>query len=133
MSFDINSLQLQDTTTLHLKNPSTEMPLYTGEKHDKPVEIVIYGRSSKQYRQWLSAAESAKARRKNKEQSPEEKLADTVDFLAAITKEVRNIKIGDTEVNNYEAIKAMYAAPGLVWIGDQVANALSEVDGFLQS
>lgn len=132
MSFDINSLQLQDTTTLHLKNPATDMPLYSGENHDKPVEIVIYGRTSKKFRQWVSATETAKARRKNKEQTLDEVIAENIDFVVAITKEVRNIKIMDKEVNSYETIKEMYSSPGLDWIREQISAALSEVDGFLQ-
>lgn len=132
MSFDLNNLTLADTATLHLEHPSTGMPMYDDEAEKKPVEIIVYGRSSKQYRNWLAAANRQKQQRGKKNISTEAELAETVEFLVAVTKEVRNLRIGDVEINSPDTFKLMYSNLALSWIADQVANTLSEIDGFLQ-
>lgn len=131
MSFNINDLQLNDTTTFTLTSPGTGEYLYAGANESLPLTVTIYGRSSKQYRQWLAAANRAKLARGKKTMTTEAEQIETAEFLAVVTKSVANFDLDGAAIDTDEMKKKLYLNPGLFWIGDQVAEALGALDGFL--
>lgn len=133
MSFDILSTELSDSFTLHLSHPNTGL-MYADEAEKQPVTIELYGRSSKQHRQWLALAlrkQEAQSRSK-KTKTPDEMLEDNAEFFATMTVTVKNMKMGEMEVTSKDAYKKLYANPKLMWITEQVASALGETENFLQ-
>ena len=134
MAFDILSAQLEDTTILHLEHPVTG-PIYADEAETLPVTIELYGRSSKQHRQWLALAlrkQEANKHKKEKAKSPDEMLEENAEFFATMTVSIKNMKMGDVELTSKEAYKKLYANPKLMWITEQVSEKLGDVESFLQ-
>lgn len=135
MSFNIlaTNLQLQDTTTLHLRNPATDEPLYADEAETKPLELVLYGKSSKVHRNWLTQAirRSEIEQKSKKKKTADELLAENAKFFATMTKEVRNFDLDGRVLDNKDAFEALFSDTRLLWIGEQVAEALGDVEGFL--
>lgn len=136
MSFNIlsSNLQLQDFTTLHLCNPADGSPLYADEDETLPLEIDLYGKASKVHRQWLtSAMRKAEAEQKSKKKkSADELLIENAKFFATMTKAIRNFDMDGRALDNKDAYEALYATPGLLWIGEQVAEKLGDSESFLK-
>lgn len=137
-TFNIKSKALADTTTLHLVDPATLEPLYADEKQEQPLTIELFGRSSKQYRQWMSATlrknqkEKEANRGKEKVKSLEQTLADNAEFLAVVSIKAHNFDAGAGPLDNKDAFIALYSDPSLEWIGEQVSEALSENANFMK-
>ena len=139
MAFNIAAkFSLQDSTTLHLVDPDTGEKLYDSDDETKPFTIDVYGPSSKQYRNWLAAAqrkadkESKQNGGKPKVKSPDEQLADTADFLAQLSIKASNFDTGDGPIATKEAFVELYSNVALMWIVEQVAKVLGEPGAFLQ-
>lgn len=132
--FNINSRQLNDTTILHLVDPSTGLEMYADEAETQPLQVEIYGRSSKQFRNWVAAASRKQEaqKNKNKKKTLEEQMDDTAEYLATITKSISNFDMDGKPLDCHEAYKELYSNPALVWIGEQVSEKLGELDNFLQ-
>jgi hypothetical protein len=134
MSYDILSAEMADTTTLHLSHPNTGL-MYADEAEKEPVTIELYGRSSRQHRQWLALAlrkQEANRNKKEKSKSPDEMLEENAEFFATMTVSIKNMKLGDVELDSKEAFKKLYANPKLMWITEQVSEKLGDVESFLQ-
>jgi tryptophan 2,3-dioxygenase len=130
---DILNSEMADTVDLHLSHPVNGL-MYADEAETKPVTITLYGRSSKQHRQWLaSALRKQEAQSRNKKQKTlEESMDETAEFYATMTVSIKNMKMGDVELNSKEAFKKLYANPKLVWVAEQVSEKLGDVESFLQ-
>lgn len=134
MSFDILSTELSDTTVLHLEHPVTG-PIYADAAETKPVTIELYGRSSKQHRQWLATAlrkQEANKNKREKSKTPEELLEDNADFFAVMTKAVNNMTMGGKPIATKEDFKSLYANPKLMWVTEAIATELGNTEAFLQ-
>lgn len=133
--FDLNSLQLSDTQTFQLISPDGEA-LYNDEEMTQPVHLEIYGRSSKQFKNWQASAARKQAAAngvgKPKALTPEQVAENTADFLTALTKSAQNLYIGGVEINSPEQFKEMYLNPKLEWVGDQVSEHFGDRASFLQ-
>lgn len=132
MSFNISKLAVTDTTTLQLVNPATEVKLYADEAETLPLEIVMYGKSSKQYRAALSALSRKGLARKGKPQTFETNVEDNVEILVAISKKANNFDLNGAPIDNPEAFRELYSDNSLFWIKDQVQAELENVEAFLQ-
>lgn len=129
MSFDISKLAASETTDVHLRDPGTDELLFNG---DQPISVTVYGPGSKPYAKARSAAENRaidKFKRKGKtDQTPDEKLENTVAFLSACTVSLNNFDYkGATDA---AAIKAMYGDRTIGWINDQVDKAMGDWANF---
>lgn len=131
MSFNIAKLALSDTTTIHLKNADGTY-LYADEAETEKLEIEVYGRSSKQMRNYIVAAEKKKAKRGKRAATPEENQEDNAEFFAAITKSVKNFDLGKGPLTTAEDFKEMYLNPSLYFIVDQVSETLGDSEVFMQ-
>lgn len=130
-TFDLSKLALSDTTLLHLQGPDGAY-LYADEAEKEPVQIEVYGRSSKQMRNYLVSAEKKKAKRGKRQPTPEESQEDNAEFFAAITKAMYNISLDGKELTTQEDFKKLYMRQDLYFIVDQVSNSLSDVEVFIQ-
>jgi hypothetical protein len=134
-TFNLKSLQLAETTTVHLKNADGSY-LYADAAEKEPLEVEVYGRSSKQMRSYLIAAEKKKAKRakgrKDYQPTPEESQDDNAEFFAAITKSVKNFDLGDGPLTTQEDFKKMYLDPALYFVVDQISETLGDSEVFMQ-
>lgn len=135
MSFNILDAQLSDTTTFQLEHP-VNGPIFAGPDETKPVMVEVYGKASKVFRTYMATqarknAIKQKAGKADKTPTAEEVLESNAEFYATITKSITNLKMGEVEVDNFEAFKQLYANPKLDWVTSQVASAFGEVDAFL--
>lgn len=132
-NFNIFSKQLQDTTTLHLTDPETGLHMYADEAETKPLTIELYGRSSKQYRNWMAATlRKQEADKKKKAKSLDETLDDNAEFLATVSIRANNFDMAGVAIDSKEMFKKLYADPSLLWIGEQVSETLGDNAAFLQ-
>lgn len=137
MSFDINAAQLNETTSFQLEHP-VNGPIFDGENDTKPVMIEVYGKASKVFRNYMATqarknAIKQKSGKAEKTPSAEEVLESNAEFYATITKSITNLKMGEVEVDNFDAYKALYANPALDWVTAQVAQAFGDVEAFLSA
>ena len=65
-TFNIKSKAINETATLHLVDPATEVALYADDAEKKPLQIVLNGKASKAYRNALSTLLRKSAARKGK-------------------------------------------------------------------
>lgn len=137
MSFYINTVMLSDTSTFQLEHP-VNGPIFAGENDTLPVMIEVYGKASKVFRNYMATqarknALKQKSGKADKTPTAEEVLESNAEFYATITKSITNLKMGDVEVDNFEAFKEMYANPKLDWVTTQVGQIFGEVDSFLSA
>jgi len=128
---DIRKFAVEETSVIHLRSADDEL-MYTDEKDPKPVEIVLYGPGSKQFNK-AQAAQQAKLmdllRKKGKSQrSAQDAAEDQAEFLAACTKEFRNIEYDGLKGD--ELYKAVYSDLSLGFIPDQVNKYLGDWANF---
>lgn len=137
MSFDILTATLSDSSSFQLEHP-VNGPIFAGENETLPVMIEVYGKSSKVFRNYMATqarknAIKEKSGKASKTPTAEEILESNAEFYATITKSITNLKMGDVEVDNFDAYKTMYANPKLDWVTTQVAQQFGEVDSFLSA
>lgn len=136
MSFNILSKSLQDYTTLTLIDPSTGEEMYADGDESKPLQIELFGKSSKQHRSWLSSMlrkNEMEQRTKKKAKTADELLSENAEFFATMTKAIHNFDLDGEKLDNKDAFKKLYGNPALVWIGEQVAEKLGDTESFLQT
>lgn len=130
--FDINTLAAKETTELQLRHPATDEPLFADEAKTKPVAIVIYGTSSKKYRDAVSAMQNRQLKRGKKTVSAEVMREEGVELLVACSDKAINLALDGQPVDNAEAFRKLYTDPSYGWLKDQVDSALAEVSNFLK-
>jgi hypothetical protein len=133
-TLDISSFSLNDTTIIHLEHPVTGEYLYADEAETQPVTVEIYGKSSKQFRNYIAAEnrKSLNPANKKKAKNADENLEDNADFYTALTKKISGLNLRGEELDNPDSIKKMYLDPSLSWVAEQVGAKLNETDAFLQ-
>jgi hypothetical protein len=141
---DIRKKAVGETGTLHLRD-ADDMLMYEqkkitvdGEERevddlDKPVTVVLYGPGSKAYgkanttknNKWI---ERLKRKGKNSEQTPEEKIAEDAEFLAACTVSMNGIDYDGLQ--GPALFKAVYSDPTIGFIASQVTAHLGDWANF---
>lgn len=131
--FDINALALKDTFNLHLVHPTTGDKLYASADESKPVEIVLYGTSSKQYRSAVSAMQNRQLRRQAKKEKPSAEIfrEEGVNLLVACGAGANNLAVDGEPVGTPETFRKLFSDPRFSWVKDQADEALGEVGNFL--
>lgn len=129
--FNLDSLALRDTTELQLVHPVTEELIFADREQTKPVSVVLFGTSSKQYRNAISAMQNRQLRRGKKAATAELLREESVNLLVACSDKTLNLTYKDAPVDNEEAFRALYSDPAYSWLKDQVDAALGDVSRFL--
>ena len=137
MSFDINAVQLSESSSFQLEHP-VNGPIFAGENDTDPVMIEVFGKSSKVFRNYMATqarknAIKQKSGKADKTPTADEVLESNAEFYATITKSITNLDMGGVPVDNFEAYRLLYANPKLDWVTTQVAALFSEQDSFLQA
>jgi hypothetical protein len=130
---------VNETSVLHLKDANDEL-LYERNKDgtpdmSKPMEVELYGPGSARYAKAQTASSNKlmdRLKRKGKtDQTAEEKAAENVDFLVALTKSMRNV---DYDGLTGEALfRAVYADNSLGFIATQVNAYLGDWGNFTKA
>lgn len=128
-TFNLRDLAFGETTTVQLVNPATQEPLFVNDDPAFPVQVVVYGRNSKVYREW-----QVKASRKDdkKPKTAESIKENTADFLATVTKQIINIDLDGKPLVCFDDFKHLYNDTGFIWLGEQIIEAMGDAEGFLQ-
>ena len=129
--FNLDSLALNDTTELQLVHPVTEELLFADKEQTKPVAIVLFGTSSKQYRNAITAMQNRQLRRGKKAASAELLREESVNLLVACSDKALNLTYKEAPLDNENAFRALYSDPKFAWVKDQVDAALGDVSRFL--
>lgn len=128
---DLQTLAVQDTAFLHLRNVDGELLTEAGT----PVGITLYGPGTKIYAQALARKQARtveRMRRQGKPTSPavdaDEDADDNATFLADVTVNFQQIEYQG--LKGYELYKAVYASQPLGFIGEQTTRFLSSWANF---
>jgi hypothetical protein len=135
--FDITTQAVADTATIHVKNAAGEPLFADGEARSKPVQIIVYGPGSKAFGV-VEARQSARALKRMQDNdgkitaaSPEERIQETAEDLAAITVRFENLSYppaGDAQ--GAELFEALYRDQKLGFIARQVSKAVADWGNF---
>lgn len=129
--FKIESLSLAPTTELLLKDPQTGEVL--GEDEGAPVTFVLYGEASRQYGIAIDKMTRRNNKRnQNRDTTYVETIANSAEFLADLTVEVKNMEYKGAPLAGREAFVELYNDKGLGWIRSQVSDAVVSVESFLK-
>lgn len=133
--FDIASLAVADTATIHLKSATGE-PLYADAERTKPIRITIYSPGTKAF-STLETKQSARFVQRSKANdgamsviTSEERIRDTAEDLATITASFENFTYGDGSLQGQALFEAVYADPKLGFIPKQVVKVLGDWGAF---
>lgn len=132
--FDISTLALKADYELHLKHPLTDMKLYADKEEKKPVQILLYGTASKQYRKAVSEMQTRQLRRNAKKEKPSAEVMneEAVELLVAVSAGTKNFVFEGAEFSGTaEAFRKLYSDPKFSWIRQQVDEAIGDVGNFL--
>jgi hypothetical protein len=129
--FNLDTLSLKDTVELQLRHPVTDELLFADEAKEKPVQIVIYGTSSKQYRNAVTAMQNRQLKRKQKTVSAEVMREESVELLVQCSEKAVNLSYKGKPVADADAFRELYSDPSFSWLKDQVDGALGDVSNFL--
>jgi len=132
--FDLTTLALKDTFDLQLRHPVSGEPLFAdGEGKQKPVTITLYGTSSKQYRNAVTAMQNRQLKRTAKKEkvSAEVMREEGIELLVACVAGAQNLGIGGSAVKDESGFRTVFSDPKLSWIKDQVDEALGDTSNFL--
>lgn len=134
---NIASLAVAATAALHVKGPTGE-PLYADEEGTLPVRIHVHGPGSRAYG-IVETRQSARALKRMQDNdgkitaaTPEERIAETAEDLAAITASFENFEyqgLGAPAVGA-DMYRAAYADPGLGFITRQVTKFVGDWGNF---
>ena len=133
MAFDItkvSGLALKDSYELQLKNPVSDELLF--DEDGKPVTITLYGKSSKPYRNAVTAMQNRELRRMHKKdvRTAEQTLEESTSLLVACSA-TSTLEINGVAVNDKDTFKQLYNDPRFSWIRDQVDEAIGDQANFL--
>lgn len=129
--FSLDSLALKDTTELQLRHPVTEELLWADNEQTKPVAIALFGTSSKQYRNAITAMQNRQLRRGKQKVSAETLKEESISLLVACSDRGVNLTYKKADLDNEEAFRALYSDPAYSWLKDQVDAALGDPSNFL--
>lgn len=129
--FNLDSLALKETTELQLRHPVTEELLWADKEQTKPVAIALYGASSKQYRNAITAMQNRQLRRGKQKVNAETLKEESVRLLVACSDSGINLEYNGAPVDSEDVFTNLYSDPKFAWVKDQVDAALGDPSNFL--
>ena len=131
---DLETIVVEETGTLHLKNAAGDLLYVEGGKGQerKPVTVTVYGPGSSEYAK-AQAKRTSKAlallrKKGDATRSPDEATADQAEFLSAITARFDNLSY--RQMTGAEMARGIYSDRKLGFIADQVAEFVGEWENF---
>lgn len=130
MALNLSKLSTKNEATLHLEHPETGAKLY--DENNKPVEIVMLGKSSPQYRNAFLKMQNKHLNRGKKKPTAELYQEEAVQLLVACSVRANNLVLADgREINSPETFTELYSDESLEWVKDQADAFLGDVSNFL--
>jgi len=131
--FDINTLALKDTFELQLTHPVSGELLFADEERTKPVTITLYGSSSKQYRNALTAMQNRQIKRSStkKQASAEVMREESTELLVACAATSKELTLNGKPVKAEADFRELFSDTQYSWVRDQVDTALGDTANFL--
>lgn len=133
MSFNLEQLAMEDSSELHLTHPVSGEKLYADEAKKKPLIVTVYGPSSKQYRNCMTALQNRALKRGNKKPTAEQLREEGTELLVACSGKISNLVINGAPVDNAEAFLSLYENPQFLWLRDQVDAHIADTGAFLKA
>jgi hypothetical protein len=131
MAFNLNELAKKDSFELHLRHPVTDELLYADEDKAQPVKIVLFGTSSKQYRNALAVMQNNRLKRNKKVMTAEVMKEDSIDLLVACSDKTINLEyMGQNPVQG-DMFHQLYSDDSFDWLKDQCDEAIGDTANFL--
>lgn len=133
MSFDLSTLAAKETFVLQLKHPVTEDPLMVD---GTPVTIEIYGQSSKQHRNALTAMQNKIIARKKQAMTGENLREESIDILVAISKEALPASFFSSQFDQNSTednFRKLYSNDEYLWLKNQVQDGLNDLGNFIKA
>jgi hypothetical protein len=131
--FNLDSLSLKDTVELQLRHPVTDELLFADEEKKEQVAIVLYGTSSAQYRNAVTAMQNRQLKRGKKQVSAEVMREEGIDLLVACSEKAINLSYKGKPVDNDASFRELYSDPAFGWLKDQVDQGLGDTSNFLKA
>lgn len=131
--FNLDALSMKDTVDLHLRHPVSDELLYADAEKQKPVTIVLFGTSSKQYRNAITAMQNRALKRGKKQASAEVMREEGIELLVACSEKAVNFSYKGKPLLDGDAFRALYGDASFSWLKDQVDAGLGDVANFLQA
>ncbi len=139
MKLNIALLAVTSTAALHLKNPAGEL-LFADAERTLPVRILVHGPGSKAYGV-VESRQSARTLKRMQDNdgkitaaTPEERVAETAEDLAAITSGFENFEYqpegAETPISGEDLFRSVYANQGLGFITRQVTKFVGDWGNF---
>lgn len=132
MTFDISSLAITDSTTVHLLHPATEEKLYADAEQKLPITITIASTASRQYRKAVAAMQNRRIQRGNKKETAERQKEEGIELLTACCISSDNLNYKGSAVKTEADFRALLSDDGMSWIKAQVDEALGNVELFIK-
>lgn len=130
MTFDITKLAAKDTAEIHLKHPATDESLYADEAKEKPVKIIVWGTSSKAYRQAINAMQNRQLKRGKKQATAEVMREESIELLVACSQKAVNMAFEGQAIDTPEMFRKMYSNDAYSWVKEQIDQSLSDASLF---
>jgi hypothetical protein len=129
--FDLNTLAVKDSVNLQLRHPVTEELLFADAEKTKPVQIVLWGTSSKQYRTAINAMQNRQLKRGKKTATAEVMREEGVELLTACSQRAENLTYNEDKLDSPEAFRGLYSDDKFAWVKAQVDEALGDIANFI--
>jgi hypothetical protein len=131
MALDLSTLALSESTEYQLRHPGTDELLFADEEKTQPITAIIYGTSSKQHRNAITALQNKILKRGKAKGTAESMREDGIDILVACTDRFNNLTYNGAAVNTDATLRALYSDPQFGWIKSQIEEAIEDTSAFL--
>lgn len=131
MAFNLQDLAKKDSFELHLRHPVSDELLYEDDEKTLPIKIVLFGTSSKQYRNAVTAMQNTRLKRGKKQVTSEVMREDSIDLLVACSDRAINLELHPGQPLVGEAFRELYSNDAFDWLKDQCDEAIGDVANFL--
>jgi hypothetical protein len=128
---DIRKFAVTPTTTLHLRDAADEL-MYADGDLKRPMQAVLYGPGSKQFKAAQAASSNKMVERLKKkgktDQTAEDQARQTADFLVACTKSLENVEFD--ALTGEALLEAVYTTPEIGFIPEQINKHIGDWSNF---
>lgn len=143
MTFDINTVDISDTTDITINHPKTGEPFLVEVEEDdgqggkktvkKPMTVTVYGPGSKPFKAAQQVSQKTYQttfHRGKSRETPEQQDARTAAFLSACTISFNHFTYNGGDPKDRETFRACYLDPKRGWLTEQVNGEMGDWANF---
>lgn len=128
--FNINTLAARDTFVLEIRHPESGEILRDDE--GKTVSIELYGSASSIYRNAINAMNNRLTKTKRSKPTAEQMREESTLLLVACTAKMNNLGDESGVIKTKEQVKDLYEKDSMLWLRQQVDEAIGDIGNFLE-